>query len=84
MIYKTLVIFCRNKPELENPYIFSNIEVENTAMETLESRAITPTRQVENVNRVNIIPQNTRVPQNSTNQSNNSNFVGKGVITVGI
>lgn len=82
MINYTLVTFCRNKPELENPYMFSNIEVENTGIEVLESRDIISPRQVENVNRMDIIPLNTRISENSTNQSNNSNFVGKGIITV--
>lgn len=64
--------------------MFSNIEVENTAIEVLESHDMTSPRQVEDVNIINIRPQNTRISENSTNQSNNSNFIGKGIITVSI
>jgi len=70
----------RNKPELENPYMFSNIEVENDAIEVPVLHNIDPPRQVEHVNR----PQNTNTVecQNSKNKTINSNPVGNGVITV--
>ncbi|XP_025205637.1 recQ-mediated genome instability protein 1-like isoform X3 [Melanaphis sacchari] len=71
-------VLCRalNKPELENPYIFSNIEVENAIMEVQEPHDIPP-RQIENVSTVNI----SEVPQTNTNQSYNNNRVGNGIIT---
>lgn len=66
----------RNKPELENPYMFSNIEVEKNVMEVQESFNTNSQRQSEPVNNVNNRPQNP--------SSNNSNCVGNGVITVSI
>lgn len=74
-----MIIF-RKKPELENPYVFSNIEVENIDMEVQESHVNNLPRQIENICR----PLSTNEPQNNINQSNNSNFVGNGVITVSV
>lgn len=71
------LLFYRNKPELENPYMFSNIEVENTAMDVQESHAINPLGQID------VRPQVNGMPQNSTNQTNNSNSV-TNVTTVSI
>lgn len=52
--------------------MFSNIEVENTAMEVQEPGNINPQRQTEYVDEIDNRPQN----------SNNKNCIGKGVITV--
>jgi hypothetical protein len=71
------LLFNRNKPELENPYMFSNIEVDKTAMEVQESHTINPRRQIDG-------PQMNEMTQNSVNQTNNSNSVKNGVITVSI
>ncbi|XP_022165868.1 recQ-mediated genome instability protein 1-like isoform X2 [Myzus persicae] len=80
-----LNVLCRalNKPELENPYIFSNIEVENAVMEVHEPSDIIPPRRIENVSTVGIREQNSVIPPTSTNQSNNtnSNHTGSGIIT---
>lgn len=70
------LLFYRNKPELENPYMFSNLEVENTAMEVQESHTLNPLRQID------VRPQINGVPQNSTYQTNNIDSVKNGVITV--
>lgn len=72
----------RNKPELENPYKFSSIEVENTEMEVQELPVVNPPRQIENINSVNSRPQNSMNSQNSSIQNNNR--TGSGVITVSI
>ncbi|XP_025416538.1 uncharacterized protein LOC112687804 isoform X2 [Sipha flava] len=71
-----LNVLCRalNKPELENPYMFSNIEVDKNAMEVQESHTINPRRQIDG-------PQMNEMTQNSVNQTNNSNSVKNGVIT---
>lgn len=53
--------------------MFSNIEVENTAMEVQESNNTNPQRPIESVNKIDNRPPN---------NSNNSNFIGNGVITV--
>jgi len=58
--------------------MFSNIEVDNTPMEVQELCDIDPPRQLKNVNTTNI------ASQNSTNQSNNNNCIGNGVLTVSI
>lgn len=79
LIYLSYNLFCRNKPELENPYVFSNIEVENAVMEVQEPRDI-PLRQMENVSAVGIREQDSGIPP--TNQSNNNNGIGSGIITV--
>lgn len=57
--------------------MFSNIEVDNTAMEVEESHSINPPRQINR-------PLINEMPQNNTNQTNNSNSVKNGVITVSI
>lgn len=61
--------------------MFSNIEVENTAMEIQELHDINPSSQIQNVN-MNIKPQINQISQNSINQSNNTNCIGTGIITV--
>lgn len=67
-------MICRNKQELENPYMFSNIEVENIDMELPKQIEINKNES-----------QTTRMPQSSnTNCSNQNNIVGNGVITVSI
>jgi len=47
-------------------------------MEVQELCDIDPPRQLENVNRTNI------QPQNNSNQSNNNNCIGNGILTVSI
>lgn len=66
--------------------MFSNIEVENAVMEEHEPREhdIIPPRQIENVSTIGIREQNSMIPPTSTNQSNNSNRIGSGIITVSI
>lgn len=78
-----LNVLCRalNKPELENPYMFSNIEVENAVMEVHEPHDNNPSRQIENVSTIGRREQNSRIPPTCTNQNNNSNHTGNGIIT---
>jgi len=64
--------------------MFSNIEVENAVMEVHEPRDIIPPRQIENVCTIGIGEQNFTTPPTSTNQNNNSNRTGSGIITVSI
>jgi len=71
-----MVIIYRNKLELENPYMFSNIEVENTDVQELHNTD--QPSSIENTFR----PQNLSKPQNNTNQNKNSNCVGNENITV--
>lgn len=62
--------------------MFSNIEVENIPMKIQESH---DNNRIENVNadiNMTVRPQNNGIPQSSTNQSNSSNCIGNGVITV--
>lgn len=61
--------------------MFSNIEVENAVMEVQESRDI-PLRQIENVSTDGIREQDSGIPPTCTNQSNNNNDIGNGIITV--
>lgn len=61
--------------------MFSNIEVENAVMEVQESRDI-PLRQIENVSTDGIREQDSGIPPTCTNQSNNNNGIGNGIITV--
>lgn len=77
-----LNVLCRalNKPELENPYVFSNIEVENAVMEAQEPHDI-PLRQIENVSTVGIREQDSGIPPTCTNQSNSNNGIGNRIIT---
>jgi len=78
-------IFCRNKPELENPYMFSNIEVENAVTEEQEPHDIIPQRQMtENVSTTSVREHNSGIPSTCANLSNNSNRIGSGIITVSI
>lgn len=49
-------------------------------MEVQESHVTNLPRQIENVYR----PLSTNEPQNNIAQSNNSNFVGNGIITVNV
>lgn len=65
--------------------MFSNIQVENIAMDAQESYNINLLNQVENINsniNMTIRSQSNEIPQNNTNQNNNSNSIGNGVITV--
>lgn len=65
--------------------MFSNIQVENIAMDAQESYNINLSNQVENINsniNMTIRSQSNEISQNNTNQSNNSNSIGNGVITV--
>jgi len=64
--------------------MFSNIEVENAVIEVHEPSDIIPPRQTENVSTIGIREQNSIIPPTSTNQSNNSNRTGSGIITVSI
>lgn len=64
--------------------MFSNIEVENAVMEVHEQRDIIPPRQTENVSTIGIRKQNSLIPPSCTNQNNNSNRTGSGIITVSI
>jgi len=64
--------------------MFSNIEVENSVMEVHEPCDIIPPRQIENVSTVGIREQNSIIPPTSTNQTNNNNRIGSGIITVSI
>uniref|UniRef100_A0A2S2P477 RecQ-mediated genome instability protein 1 n=1 Tax=Schizaphis graminum TaxID=13262 RepID=A0A2S2P477_SCHGA len=77
-----LNVLCRalNKPELENPYMFSNIEVENAVTDVQEPRDIAP-RQIENVSTTGIQEQDPGIPSNYANQNNDNNRVGNGIIT---
>lgn len=63
---------CRNKPEFKNPYEFSNIEVDNTAMDVQELRNNNPTRQIDNINKTDIRSENSEMSQSNVNQSNSS------------
>ncbi|VVC40030.1 Hypothetical protein CINCED_3A012740 [Cinara cedri] len=80
-----LNVLCRalNKPELENPYIFSNLEVESNNTEEQLFQNINSPREISNDNNRDDTTrlQNTRITHNSNPQSNNSGFVGNGVIT---
>jgi len=63
--------------------MFSNIEVENTVTDVQEPLDIAP-RQIENVSLTGIQEQDPGILSTCTNQSNDNNRVGNGVITVSI